>query len=385
MPGPAIAIPSGRGRRCSGARARTPSGSLLVLALVAAAAVGCNSDRQGPRLTEGTVTVDWRLTLRLPSGEMVARPVAIAGDERGGVWIADASTQTVWLARQGDSVPRTLGRRGEGPGEFRNVVALHRAGDGAIWAADPGNGRLTRFSVDGAIDTSVALALPCLRLPWPGALTQRGYVGLTAGNCDSIGTLWASASRQAWSLPAPPPMSSEVFRVSRGATELQADVPFQPARLWRATSDGHIAVLSTDAYALDWLTLWGDTVLRQRLPGKRAQLTHRDREFAQAELKWFLDAGGDVDWSKLPKLRPAAVSFSVGERGQALVQRYAGPDSLGRVFDLWVESEHTPTVLHLPLSHHLGPADPVLVKNRLIVLHQTDLGEFEIVVFRVGP
>ncbi|MEO5799296.1 MAG: hypothetical protein ABIZ70_13470 [Gemmatimonadales bacterium] len=59
----------------------------------------------------------------------------------------------------------SYGRRGEGPGEFRNRPVPYRADDGSIWLLDfPG--RIVRLTSDLQLRTDVALAVPPMSDQW---------------------------------------------------------------------------------------------------------------------------------------------------------------------------------------------------------------------------
>lgn len=375
-----------RGRRTLRPRPsglQAPHSCLVALVLFA---LGCvATDRADGTALPRELEVEWRKTLRRPSGEFASRPIAMAADGDGYVWVADAATQQLWIVAATDSAPRIIGSKGGGPGEFRRVAALQPAPKQLMWAVDPGNGRILALNRDGVVDTSFGLPLPCFRLPWLGLMTDTEYLGVSGPACDSIATLWSRGGRRIATVPAPAQLPSRVYEVRNGTATLQADIPFQPSRHFRLIDGGSLVVLDTDQYTLRWLSLRGDTVRSRRAIGARTRLTRSDIEFAREELQWFVDAGGKIDWTTLPEFRPAAISLSTGDSGSVLVQRYAGKDSIGRVFDLWKAADTAPRVLHLSAPHHLGPANPVLVNSRLVVLHQLESGDFEVVVYLIGP
>ena len=69
-------------------------------------------------------------------------------DTDGGFLVADLKESQVRVYERGGSLSRALGGRGDGPGEFRSPVVVHRLPDGRIVAGDFENARLTLFSAD---------------------------------------------------------------------------------------------------------------------------------------------------------------------------------------------------------------------------------------------
>jgi hypothetical protein len=76
-------------------------------------------------------------------------------DARGRIWVADGQSAEIRIFERDGTHARTVGRRGEGPGEFMRVRLLGRfAGDSiAVW--DDALGRLTVLSPEGNVSRIV--------------------------------------------------------------------------------------------------------------------------------------------------------------------------------------------------------------------------------------
>lgn len=101
----------------------------------------------------------------------------------GGIAVANAGTQEVRIFDAAGGYVRSIGRQGEGPGEFTGLARLAVRGD-TLLAYDPrAMGRLTRFRIDGTYISD-------LRLQAPGASFGHTLGGVLA---DGSSLAWSSA------------------------------------------------------------------------------------------------------------------------------------------------------------------------------------------------
>lgn len=140
--------------------------------------VGCESSLQTPGIvvtdSAGTllVEVDSLATVEAPpvSRERVfttsENEIELFGVttarvlEDGRVAVGNSGMQQVLLlSPTGDSV-RTIGREGDGPGEFRVITTLHRASDGGFNVYDARLGRLSGFDAEGELVSTERLSPP---------------------------------------------------------------------------------------------------------------------------------------------------------------------------------------------------------------------------------
>lgn len=90
----------------------------------------------------GRFLTDWQL----PDG---GRPIGLAVDGRGHVFVADAKSDRVLVFGPGGVVRATFGARGSGPGSFRGPSAVCVIGD-RLLVADAENDRLVRLVIEYA-------------------------------------------------------------------------------------------------------------------------------------------------------------------------------------------------------------------------------------------
>jgi DNA-binding beta-propeller fold protein YncE len=86
-------------------------------------------------------------TWELPGG---GRPLGLAADQRGNLFVADATGHRVVVFGPGGTVVATFGAGGSGPGSFRGPAAVCVL-DNKLLVADAENDRLVRLSIDYAV------------------------------------------------------------------------------------------------------------------------------------------------------------------------------------------------------------------------------------------
>jgi DNA-binding beta-propeller fold protein YncE len=79
----------------------------------------------------------------------LAQPSAVAVDDEGRVWIAEAFSDRVRAFDRDGQEVASIGRTGSGPGELLSPGGLAIAPDGTLYVADSGNHRIQRFSPEG--------------------------------------------------------------------------------------------------------------------------------------------------------------------------------------------------------------------------------------------
>lgn len=168
--------------------------SFVVASLLCAAALLCGCRRGAPR--EGA-TVEIREGVRIVrnpidpvpalappalvedlivgAGEEEGEPILFQGipydnsvdvDSSGNIYVADAAANRIVVIDPGGALIRTLGREGQGPGDFQAPSALRVLADGRLAVYDRTNRRLSFFDLDGRLSGERSLAAhPALFTP----------------------------------------------------------------------------------------------------------------------------------------------------------------------------------------------------------------------------
>ncbi len=118
-----------------------------------------------------TATAEWTLEedLRIwgPPGGYLGNVDAVAADSRGNIYILDGTTQEIQVFDATGGFLRTLGGRGQGPGEFREALGPAIARGDTLWVADGGAPRYSIFAPDGTF-----MGTRARRATW-GLITER--------------------------------------------------------------------------------------------------------------------------------------------------------------------------------------------------------------------
>ena len=92
-----------------------------------------------------------------PSEYLFYYPQIVRTDSRGNIYVKDARSADVRVFNANGRYVTTIGKRGEGPGELREVFGMHVDGDDRIIVADRMNRRLTIFTDMGKSFTTKSL------------------------------------------------------------------------------------------------------------------------------------------------------------------------------------------------------------------------------------
>ena len=321
---------------------------------------------------------------------------SLALDQSGRVYVADFQIPRIVVFASDGRELATIGRKGQGPGEFTAPTGLVIAQNGTLYVRnmeqivrflpDPRTGLATRFDR--------ALRGPALA-PWrsklPSTIDRDGRfyfpleVGLPDGLTHYAYRRYAADGKELDSLPVPtyPTTRSSwaSYPVSPGTGRMVAGVnvvPFHPIPVWTVTLSGTILSGPADKYELHETDI-AAKVLRtithaippQRIPApERAESLRalkRRLDSLPVPLSAIKGASDEVRALRLPEFYPwyRAVGM-VEETGEVWVQRWTPPALRGStVLDLFAANGSYQRTLVLPID---CVAQPTLVLRRLTVV-----------------
>ncbi len=115
-----------------------------------------------------------------PDELLFGRIASVAVDGAGNLIVADGQIGEIRIFDAGGAHLQTIGRPGEGPGEFRALAGAWPTAEGAIVAVDNRLRRITRFGADGELLATASFRGPGeqpmirpIRLAGPGAFLSR--------------------------------------------------------------------------------------------------------------------------------------------------------------------------------------------------------------------
>ena len=93
------------------------------------------------------------------SGDTIlfSRPLAVSTGRDGTRYVLDQRSQRIWMFDRSGEESGSIGRNGEGPGEFGSPVDLAILSDGSLAVLDPSNLRISFFESDGRFVRAVRI------------------------------------------------------------------------------------------------------------------------------------------------------------------------------------------------------------------------------------
>ena len=304
----------------------------------------------------------------------------IAVDRHGNVYVSDRGAIRIWVFDSLGRSQRSIGRKGEGPGEFQSPTGIALGPDGRLWVrdinrvtrfmADRGTGRLTqyeasfngptmsdwmndrasRFTTEGGV-TYPEFGVMYRQVPPPrtGRWFVFGADGALQDSVDvpAIANLPASTARVQ--------ISAGSGRMLRGLNH----VPFAAIPVWDITPRRTVLVGDGRSYLIRELDRTGKlvrefrrTVAPERIPaGERRDSTNALRARIDS-LRYPRDQVQGVPpevWAlKLPESYPPYMAVYAGLDGRIWVRRWVTDGARRSVFDVFEADGRFRTVVVLP-------------------------------------
>lgn len=307
---------------------------LSVWAALACAACGRTADAApapaGERPPHPVAELPAAEVMRSLADSLLTNVTSLDVDSRGNVYLSDwLMMQVVVLAPDGQ-VLRTIGREGEGPGEFRRVSSVQVLPGDSVMVHDRALQRVTVFAPGGERVAHVASLRPlhgrtALRVfrartrPVLLVTYSRPFASWESGKDDQsrhdlLALLDLKGARVADSVLTVPGGGALVRRVNGGVTV--GLHPFGREAIVRLTPDDRIAYAWNDTLGAAFYSLDGRPGARFALPARGAPVS--DAEFARMER--------ETSKNLLPPLRearprswPVMRGMVVDERGRVWV------------------------------------------------------------------
>jgi hypothetical protein len=304
-------------------------------------------------------------------------------DAMGRLWVFDAQAEELRVFRPNGEHVRSVGRAGEGPGEFGNVYALEWDPKDRLWIVDRGLGRVSIFDTAGVFLTSRRRGNPYFAYPWPGGIDAEGsFYDLESGPAGEFRRFlvrFDTLLHAVDTIPLPQhPDGPAEIRVSIEGGVATYPKPFAGTARWALTGDGGMWVAITDRYRLLRLSRHGDTLLVATKPFEPVPVTDEERDQV---LDGYRRSGVDLSAFEIPDSKPAIATLLVDDVGRPWVIPVRPEDRTGSVAEVFDSTGVFLGEVDLPVSLLRGP---VAFRNgTLATVTEDSLGVPFVVQFRV--
>jgi hypothetical protein len=335
------------------------------------------------------VVEDLRLgTQQEDAPDLFGNVASLAIDAEGRIWVLDDRALEIRIFDRDGRYVRTVGREGGGPGEFESPQAIHQAPDGKMWVPDPRNNRLSIFDTSGAYVESTHMPGGFGTARWPGGFDEAGYYYLPIRTVDGAFSLalvrLTAAQAVIDTLRVPTdPKERDVFVLrlpNNGRAEM--NVPFAGHFEWRLAPSGNLWGMLADEYRLYEFSAEGDTLRTVTRAFTPLPVTDAEMEAERSELEPFIRAGGNVDWSKIPRTKPATVHFFIDDEGNLWVMPETAPEEEGRLLDVFAPDGRFLGTVRLPFVPEMAPL-PLIHNSTFYCETKDELGVSYVVRARI--
>lgn len=297
-------------------------------------------------------TSAWRLEEELRIGiddgagpELFGDITDFVVDDYGRIYILEGQAQEIRVFNPDGSFLRTIGRQGRGPGEFENAIGLRWGPRGDLWVIDPDNARYAIFDTAGTYLEMARRASVMTMMPWPGAIDASGNLTDVSLDQDMVTgpplKIILVTYRFDGQDPVPidtvhlPDYQEEFFELRTERSFSLAVVPFAPRLVWRYDPRGYLRSGVPDRYRIVRHDPAGDTSQIIDLPFRPLPVSAEERAEAVERLEPFTQRGGKVDFSRIPRTKPAFQNFFTDPDGFLWVMPTTTTAEKGRRFDLF--------------------------------------------------
>jgi hypothetical protein len=316
----------------------------------------------------------------------------VAVDAMGRIYVLEGQANEIRVFDLQRRHIRTMGRRGQGPGELLRPTGMTFSPDGLLWVSDPGNGRYQLFDTAGVDQGTIPMGAGASPSAWVGGFDGEGFLRETSRIPGGLHLLRIdpSTGHPLDSLPLPPDQTDRFILRQMENGQITGigiySIPFAPERQW-GIQGNTLWTGNGDSYDLVALAMSSgpDTtlVVRRDIP----------REAVRAEeLEGFWNTvnltPADVrklDLSKVPGTKRSFERFFVDRDGYLWVSRwapgvYGSRQSAQRPFDVFNREGSFLGTQTLPMKP--SPA-PWVQGNLMVGVHADEMDVPLVMVYRL--
>lgn len=288
---------------------------------------------------------------------MFGANVAFNTDHEGNFYVTDWDKREILKYDPSGKYVRTIGRKGQGPGEFQNLSIARFDRDGTLYVTDLSSQRISFFDKDGTYlrQTPIPDVFEDLYIGAKG-----GYVSSRTIPAESDGGMafkivdgffndkFELATEFNVRLSAyKPPSGRDATSRAKFTAGILSDLAFRPGPMHLVAADGTIYFGYPEDYAIDVYSPEGRKIKTIRRAYDPIKVNDKDKDyFAVTRAKPFVTRTGGgarsedevrdiLKYIEYPESKPAYQSLAVMENGWlvVLVDYGAGGPSLFDIFD----------------------------------------------------
>ena len=304
-------------------------------------------------------------------------------DPFGRLWLIERQDQEIRIFDQAGAHVRTIGREGEGPGEFKNVAALLWAPGGELWAVDQRGGRISVFDTTGTFQNSKRLESFFQMMPWPGGIDSEGNFYDLRSNPDREApdfiVRFDSLLRPIDTVFVPwHPNGPQRYEHRDGNSATTISIPFSGRADWHLCPDGGLWVVITDRYEMIRLAWAGDTVRVSKKEYDPIRVTSEEIDEALEGYSWF---EGEIDRSRIPETKPAIQRSALDDEGNLWVIPLMEGDQEDRTAEVFDSAGIFLGSVQLPMP--LNTSQITIRSNRIVAVTRDSLFVPSVVGLRI--
>jgi hypothetical protein len=315
----------------------------------------------------------------------------------GGMVVVDGGNSRIHFFREDGTLARTVGRPGDGPGEYRVIEGLDVVGDSALVVWDFGLARLTYLSLEGELRATAPLdpVVPAL-----------GLVGVLPTEEVVLAQFWSPQEMQSLDQPGLMRTTAAVLRVAPGGQVLDT-VAIVSGREFMLTPEDGRMVMGTppfgragsralrsdeliegdqETFSLSVISMDGTVRAVYRLPGVDLTLTAaeveawKESQIALAPPGREANVRGFLEEAEIPPTRPAYDALLVDPRGWIWAEDYSWDDSEATT---WTVLDGVGRWLgRIPMPQGFRPVE--ILEDRAVGIHTDPMGVQRVWVLALG-
>lgn len=258
---------------------------------------------------------------------------SLAVDGEGRIYVTDRQRHDIRVFSPRGECVRTIGRSGEGPGEFGWLAGITWQPPGYLWAVDATRNSFTVFdSLGTVLATHPSQVVRAASLPWPLWVDTggnmhfyhpgfRGIVKYGPGpGLDSLGSFRLPAARRDTRYASTTVGSDGSVRAPS-----RSPMPFAPDPRWTVNPAGNIWLADNSVFVFHEVTYGGDTLRTVRLDREAPRLEGSERD--------SVASATGISARRLPERKHAFDRIGTSADGWIWIRTERGATRAWEVFD----------------------------------------------------